>query len=154
MAGFSIFLKYFEISFTSLDNLARIGEGIANTKVGLTTSLPLFDGVWIFLTWGENLDLTLLLKVILLLLLTYKASQWDSYTIEMNSQIALPMPFRSLTSLALSSLIDLPAIYFFILISDSLILRALEARCFIDPCSDTTWKLPSQELGSKTWSES
>ena len=84
MAGFSIFLKNFEISLTSLGNLARIGGGIADTKVGLTTYLPLFDRVWMFLAWRENLDLTLFLKVVLLLSV-YKVSQWESYTAEMNS---------------------------------------------------------------------
>ena len=55
----------------------------------------------------------------------------------MNSQIALLMPFRSLTSLALSLSMDLPAIYFHILVSDSLILRASEARYSMEPCSET-----------------
>jgi len=50
----------------------------------------------------------------------------------MNSQMALPMPFRSLRSLALLPLIDLPAMNFCILVSDSLILRALEARCSME----------------------
>ena len=151
MVGFSIFLKYFKISLTSLDNLARIEGKITNTNVGLTTSLPLFDVGWIFLTWGENLDLTLLLKVVLLLL-TYRVSQWELYTIEMNFQIALPMPFRFLTSLALLLLIDLPAMYFCILVSNSLMLRALEAKCFIELYSKTTQKCPSQDSGSRAWS--
>jgi len=51
---------------------------------------------------------------------------------EMNSQMALPIPFRSLRSLALSPLIDLPAMNFHILVSDSLILRASEARCSME----------------------
>jgi len=41
-AGFSIFLKNFEISLTSLFDLARIGGGMTNTNDGLATSLPLF----------------------------------------------------------------------------------------------------------------
>ena len=73
VVGFSIFLKNFEISLTSLFDLARIGGGMTDTKDGLATSLPLFAGGWMFLTWEENLDLTLLLKVILLLL-TYRES--------------------------------------------------------------------------------
>ena len=66
VAGFLIFLKNFEISLTSLFDLARIGNRMTNIKDGLATSLPLFAGDWMFLIWGENLDLTLLLKVVLL----------------------------------------------------------------------------------------
>jgi len=50
VAGFSIFLKNFEISLTSLSDLARIGGGMTDTKDGLATSLPLFAGGWMFLT--------------------------------------------------------------------------------------------------------
>ena len=63
----------------------------------------------------------------------------------MNFQMALPMPFRSLRSLALLPLIDLPAMNFHILISDSLILRASEARCSMELCNKTAWKFLSQE---------
>ena len=72
----------------------------------------------------------------------------------MNSQMALPMPFRSLRSLALSPLIDLPAMNFCILVSNSLILRVLEARYSIEPCNKTVWKFLSQELELRTASES
>ena len=73
---------------------------------------------------------------------------------EINSQMALPMPFRSLRLLALSLLIDLPAMNFRILVSNSLILRVLEARCSIELCNKTAWKFPSQESGSRAASES
>jgi len=46
--------------------------------------------------------------------------------------MALPMPFRFLRLLALLPLIDLLAMNFRILVSDSLTLRALEARCFME----------------------
>ena len=42
VAGFLIFLKNFEISLTSLFNLAGIESGITDTNDGLATSLPLF----------------------------------------------------------------------------------------------------------------
>ena len=136
VAGFSIFLKNFKFSLTSLFNLAGIGSSMTNTNDGLATSLPLFTRGWMFLTWGENLDLTLLLKVVFLLSI-YRESQWELYTMEINFQMALPMLFRSLISLALSPLIDLLAMNFRILVSDSLILRISEARCFIEPCNET-----------------
>ena len=50
MAGFSIFLKNFEISLTSLFNLAGIGGGMTDTNDGLATFLPLFARGWMFLT--------------------------------------------------------------------------------------------------------
>jgi len=40
--GFLIFLKNLEISLTFLDNLAGMGGGMDETKVGLGVSLPLF----------------------------------------------------------------------------------------------------------------
>jgi len=49
VAGFLIFLKNFEISLTSLFDLARIGNRMTNIKDGLATSLPLFAGDWMFL---------------------------------------------------------------------------------------------------------
>ena len=125
------FFNFFKEFQNFFDFFVRFGWNrgrMTNTNNGLATSLPLFTRDWMFLTWGENLDLNLLLKVVLLLL-TYRESQWKSYTMEMNSQIALPMLFRSLRSLALLPLIDLPAMNFRILVSNSLILRALEARC-------------------------
>ena len=42
--GFSIFLKYFDISLTSLFILARIKRGMVETKDSLTTFLPLVGG--------------------------------------------------------------------------------------------------------------
>ena len=56
---------------------------------------------------------------------------------EINSKMALPMPFRSLRLLALSLLIDLPAMNFRILVSDFLILRTSETRCFMELCNKT-----------------
>ena len=41
--GFSIFLKYFEISLTSFVDFARIRGGIGETKVGLAVSLLLLE---------------------------------------------------------------------------------------------------------------
>ena len=40
--GFSIFLKNFEISLTSFNDLDRIRDGIDETKIGLAISLSLF----------------------------------------------------------------------------------------------------------------
>ena len=51
---------------------------------------------------------------------------------EMNSHIALPMPLKSLTLLALLFLIDLPKMYFFILERDFLKFLASEAKCSMD----------------------
>jgi len=42
MAGFSIFLKNFEISLTSLFDLAGMEGEMTDTNDGLATSLPLF----------------------------------------------------------------------------------------------------------------
>jgi len=58
------FLKYFDNSLTSFYNLAGIGGGMGETNVGFTTSfsLLLFE---VLGTWGVNLELTLLLKVVL-----------------------------------------------------------------------------------------
>jgi len=39
--GVAFFLKYFDISLTSLENFARIGGGSEETYVGLTISLLL-----------------------------------------------------------------------------------------------------------------
>ena len=94
------------------------------------------------------MDLTLLLKVMLLLSMC-RAFQCDLYTVVMNFQIAFPISSKSFTLLALSLLIDLPAMNFFILISDSLILSVSEARCSMDPCNEIAWKLPSQDSRSK-----
>jgi len=55
----------------------------------------------------------------------------------MNSQMDLPMPDRFLKSLALSSLIDLPEIYFLILRSDFLMLKTSDAIYSMDSCKDT-----------------
>jgi len=66
-------LKYFKISLTSFCNLARIGEEKVETKVGLIIFFPLVDTCGLA-TWGLNFDLTLLLKVDLLLS-TKKLSQ-------------------------------------------------------------------------------
>jgi len=52
---------------------------------------------------------------------------------EMNSQAALPIPSRSLTLLALFPLIDLPRMYFHILVRESLMILASNAKCSIDP---------------------
>jgi len=40
--GFLVFLKNLEISLTSLGDLARMGGGMNETKVGLGVFLPLF----------------------------------------------------------------------------------------------------------------
>ena len=74
---------------------------------------------WSLVIWGLNFDLTLFLKVVLLLSMN-KLSQWDLYIAEINSYIALPMPPKSLTLLALSLSIDLPRMYLHILVRDSL----------------------------------
>jgi len=43
VVGFLIFLKNLEISLTSLGDLARMGGGIDETKVGLGVTLSLFE---------------------------------------------------------------------------------------------------------------
>ena len=57
------FLKYFEISFTSFCDFARMGDRSANTKMGLTVALS-FTEIIGLMTWGLNFDLTLDLKVV------------------------------------------------------------------------------------------
>jgi len=54
----------------------------------------------------------------------------------MNSQMDLPMPERSLKSLALLPLIELSEMYFLILRSEFLMLRTSDAICSMDPCKD------------------
>jgi len=66
-------MKYFEISLTSFCDLARIRRERVETKVDLIISFPLMDTCGLA-TWGLNFDLTLLLKVDLLLF-TKKLSQ-------------------------------------------------------------------------------
>jgi len=41
--GFLVFLKNLEISLTYLGDLAGMGDGMDETKVGLGISLPLFE---------------------------------------------------------------------------------------------------------------
>ena len=57
------FLKYFDNSLTSFCDLAGIGGGIEEMKVGFTISLPLLLFVDLG-TCGVNLDFTLFLKVV------------------------------------------------------------------------------------------
>ena len=64
----------------------------------------------------------------------------------------LPMLDRSLKSLALSLLIDLPEMYFLILRSNFLMLRTSDAICSMDLCKNTAWNLPSHDSESRAWS--
>ena len=109
----SLFLKYFEISFTSFCNFARIGRESEDMKIGLAVSFSLLLTCGLVI-WGLNFDLTLFLKVVLLLS-TNKLSQWASYIAEINSYIALPILSKFLTLLALLFSIDLPRMYLCIL---------------------------------------
>ena len=58
------FLKYFDNLLTSFCDLAGIGGGMRETNVGFTTSFPLLL-FKVLGTWGVNLELILLLKVVL-----------------------------------------------------------------------------------------
>ena len=60
------FLKYFDNLLISFRDFAEMGGGRDETKVGFAISFPL-GGAWGLLTCRLNLDLTLFLKVDLLL---------------------------------------------------------------------------------------
>ena len=121
------FLKNFKISLTFFEDLARMREGIEEIKTELMTFLPLpFCGA--LKTCGLNLDFTLFLNN-MLVLSTTRLSQCTSYRDEINFHTILPTSLRSLMLLALSSSMDLPRMYFCILIRDSLIFLMFDAKC-------------------------
>jgi len=62
----TFFLKYFYNLLTSFGDFARMGGERDETKVGFVIFFPLGEA-WSLLTCGLNLDLTLFLKVDLLL---------------------------------------------------------------------------------------
>ena len=75
--GLEFFLKYFEISLTSFYDLARIRERIREINVGFTISFFLLLMFKFLGTQGVSLELTLFLKI-LLVLSVYKLFQWES----------------------------------------------------------------------------
>ena len=113
------FLKNFEISLTSFRILARMGGRIEEIETRLMMFLPLLF-CEVLRTCRLNLDFTLFLNN-MLVLSTTKLSQCASYRDKINSYAILPTLLRSLMLLALLPLMDLPRMYFRILMRDFLI---------------------------------
>ena len=62
-------MKYFDNSLTSFCVLARIEEGMGEMNIDFTISFPLLLMFELLGTRGVNLELTLFLKVVLVLLM-------------------------------------------------------------------------------------
>jgi len=135
------FLKIFEISLTSFGVLARMKGGIEEIETGLMTFLPL-PFCKVLRTCRLNLDFTLFLNN-MLVSSTTRLSQYALYRNKINSHAILLIPSRFLTLLALLPLMDLPGMYFHILMRDSLIFLMSNTKCSKEPWSEIAWKLPS-----------
>ena len=148
-----VILKYLEISFTSLGDLARIRGGNFSILAGLSVLFSFFFFYFDRISFESEFIWYLLFKRVLVLISKEQIPAW-AVNRRYRFQAALPMSLSSAMSLNLLTLILLLSMYLVMWISNSLIHLESERKYFNELWREIVWKLPSYRSFSIDWLES